>query len=746
MAVGASAIHKKTVLTIADNSSLLLAAYDVSGRLHLYRIETKWSAPPPPVKQGQPLKPFEKPELIASEICTEDICYPINTVGNGNLDDTATFQIRIPAQLTHLNFLPKTPESDDGSLPTIQAIFSTPPATPSFDHAQPHQDPYSILVRWEVHRTQKNQLHPSLDQVTSKKKSVGSIPARDELSLKRLDDTVLRHDTVILAFHPYWYNMILAYCYSDGSIEFRKRATMEVLGPDFNTETLTSIFQTGFAFPQHEPSLHVALSPNYCIAAGMQQDGTIKLRPIEYTYGSLSVDDGDPKHSAALASLVLQCASGTNQYSSTDDIFAIMGELSEKKKDEFLTTMFQGLHVTLDCTGEEALTGNSLLLLGRSPFFVRTLSAAHLLGLQGTLKRSISSKVAWMVLNIKSMTQFITTIMRMHNPIETSIVRPEMVPQSLGFIRWMVSFMVYVVDELFTVGRELQKLAPNPLNRATIEETITTLNKPAILVLLSSFARIMMKTWPNFLTWVQKTASRIGPRQVNNLEMIKLYAPLQQVLYEMPFRWSQFESLLTDTHNLVRRTYHRANLSETQRNLAERELLLGRCPDVLIPVAKHLLTDALFGEQSASSSDATNKDAKPGLADKINVASVHFFDTTWLGLTDSRAARAWHATHVVDVVQKMILRGKGAQKHPPPSRILGATRLGFKNMNPALDVEERVRTGRDRLRKCTRCASYMDDVRVGVSGYLANHAQMIMGAGRHCVCGNSWGLVEGPFV
>jgi mediator of RNA polymerase II transcription subunit 16 len=713
----------------------LLAAYDVSGRLHLYRVEAKWNLQPP--KPGQPLKHFEKPELIISEICTEDACYPTSAIRNGNLDDATASKIRISAQLTHLNFLPKTPDKDDKSLPTIQAIFSTPPAMPSFDQTQPHQDPCSILVRWEVNRTQQNQLHPSLDQVTSKKKSVGSVPARDELTLKRLPDMALH--SVVLAFHPFWYNMILAYCYSDGTIEFRKRATMDVLGPDYSTDTLTSIFQTGFAFPQLEPSLHVALSPNYCLAACMQQDGTIKLRPIEYTYGSLSTDDDDPKHSAALAALVLHCASGTNQYSSTDDIFAIMGDLSDKGKEEFLTVMFQGLNVNLDCSSDDTLAGNALMLLGRSPFFVKTLSAANLLGLQGTIQHSVPSKVAWIILNIKNITQLLTTITRMHHqPFEKTIVRPEVVAQLLGICRWIVSFMAYMVDELFALGFELQKRPPNTLNRVAIEETIISLNKPAILVLLSSFPRMMMKTWASALSWAFATASRMI-NQAPNIDMRRLYAPLHQALFEMPFAWSHFETLLTDTHALVRKSYQRSNLSEAQRNIAERELILGRCPDVLVPAAKHLLTDALFGEKGPG--------GQVCLADKVDVANLMFFDTTWLGFTDSKAAAAWHRTHIVDVVQKMIIRGTGIQKHPPPSVIYGAsTRPGAKSTNPAMDDDERQRPGKDRLRRCTRCASYMEDVHPGMSGYVTSHTSWVIGVGRHCVCNNTWSLVEGPFV
>jgi mediator of RNA polymerase II transcription subunit 16 len=716
----------------ADKTSLLLAAYDVSGRLHLYKIEPKWDVKIP--KAGQPPKHIEKPELIVSEICTEEICCPTGAMPTGNLDTAPSSNIMLSAQLTHLNFLPKTPEQDDGTLPTVQAIFCTPAAVQPFAQTQPHQEACSIIVRWEVQRTQQNQLHSSLDLVTSKKKSVSSVAPREELSLKRLPDLLLH--SVVLTFQPFWYNMLLAYCYSDGTIEFRKRSTMEILGPDENNETLTSIFQAGFSFPQLEPSLHVALSPNYCLAACMQQDGTIKLRSMEYTYGSLSADDGDPKHSAALAALVLHCASGTNQYSSTDDIFAVMGDLSEKSKDEFLTVMFQGLNANLDCSSDESLSGNVLMLLGRSPFFAKTLSAVNLLGLKGAIERTVPSKVAWIILNIKFITQLITTITRLHGqPLDKSLVRPDMVPQLLGIVRWIVSFMTYMVDELFAVGYELQGLSTSPLNKAAIADTVAALNKPAILVLLCSFPRMMMRSWSGSLTWAFNTASRMSV-QGPTVEMRRLYAPLHHALAEMPFDWRVFDTLLAETHALVRQTYQRLNLNEEQRNAAERELIRGKFPDALVPAAKWLLTDALFEKMQSG----------PPLADKVDVAKIVFFDTTWLGLTDSRSARRWHATHVVDVVQKMVIRGAGAQRLPVP----GAKRQsvgpdGVKKEGGVLDAGAGGKREKDRLRRCTRCASWMEDVYVGMPGYTSQTAGWVVNVGRHCVCGNAWSLVEGPF-
>lgn len=662
----------------------------------------------------------------------EDDCFPTSsTVVNGDLSNGAESKIRIPAQLTHLSFLPKTPEQHDGTLPTIQAIFSTPPNIISLDQAQAQQNPFSIMVRWEVHHTQQNQLHSSLDKVTSKKKSVSSVPAREVFLMKKLPDIVMH--SVVLAFYPLWYNMILAFCYSDGTIEFRKRSTMDIMGPDYNTETVTSLPQAGFAFSTFEPSLHVALSPNHCMAATMQQDGSIRLRSIEYTYGSLSVDEDDSKHSAALAALVLQSSSAANQYFSSDDIFSIMGSLSEKRKSDFIYLLFQGLNVNIDC-GIDDNTNNHLMLLGRSPFFVKTLSAAHLLGLNGAIQRSVPSKVAWIILNIKYITQILTTIARMHGQIDKNPLRPEVVPQFVGICRWIMHFMVYMIDELLALGFALRDIPQATLNRETLEAKIAELNKPAVLILLSSFPRMMMKLWAQPLAWVIRAAVQFTTSSPT-IEVRKIYAPLHQALTELPFDWRLFETLISEAQMLVRQSYKRMNLNEAQRNRVERELILGRCPDVLLPAARRLLTDTLFKEDQPNGA----------LADKLDPAKIMFFDTTWLGFTDSKVATEWHDTHVVDVCQKMIIRGTGAQSHPtstsaPNNTNTSRNRSDSAGTTTGDDTSKRGR--KEKLRRCVRCGAYMEDVTQGMPGYANHHVSWLMGVAKHCVCGNSWMLAE----
>jgi mediator of RNA polymerase II transcription subunit 16 len=716
-----------------NDASLLLAAYDVAERLHLYRVEITWNVPQEErnANRNANAGPFDKPSLHVSLLSIEDDCNPIGLI-SGDLSNGTEQRSAAAAQLTHFNFLPATPEEDDGSVPTIQTVFCRPPNIASFDQMQAPENPYSVVVRWEVHHVQQSQLHPSLDHVTSKKKSVSSIASKNSFKLRRQPDFALH--SVLLAIYPLWYNMLMAFVYSDGSIDFKKRSTMETLMSDGNTDTMTSLPQAGFAFPQAEPSLHVALSPSHCIAVYMQQDGTIKLRPMEYQHGTLSSDEEDPRNSAALAALVLQSSSAANQYFSSDDIFSIVGPLTEKRTIDFIDLLFDGLQVNIDC-GIDDMNNQHFVLLGRSPFFVKTLSAMNLLGLRSSTDRSFTSKIAWTVLNIKYVTQILTTITRMHGNIDKNSLRPEVVPQFIGICRWIMHFMAYFLDELFSIGRAVQDIPSQSLTREVLQEKMFSLNKPAVLILLSAFPRAMMKLWQQPISWVKKSAETFagasGPGQPQAIppDMRKLYTPLHSAVNEVPFDWRWFDTLVQDTHNHVRQAYKRANLTDTQRNHFERELMLGRIPEILVPIAKRLVTDTLWNEKSGNGC----------LADKLDMGRLMFFDTTWLGFQESKRATEWHDTHVVDVCQKMIIRGTGTQSHPSPSNSAQQMR-GRSDSIQSTNGETGQMKKKNQLRRCTRCGAYMEDVMQGIPGYTQHHASWLMGIAKHCVCGNSWML------
>jgi mediator of RNA polymerase II transcription subunit 16 len=127
-----------------NDGSLLLAVHDVGRRLHLYRVEVTWNVPTE--KRNANAGPFDKPGLSVTLISIEDDCSPANLINSDLSDGTESAGV-VAAQLTHLNFLPTTPELDDGLLPTVQAVFCHPPNLISIDQLQPQEPPHSVIVR-----------------------------------------------------------------------------------------------------------------------------------------------------------------------------------------------------------------------------------------------------------------------------------------------------------------------------------------------------------------------------------------------------------------------------------------------------------------------------------------------------------------------------------------------------------------------------------------------------------------------
>ncbi|KAF2496127.1 hypothetical protein BU16DRAFT_508940 [Lophium mytilinum] len=695
-----------------NDNTLLLVAHNVIGHLHTYRVRINWKVP-----QGLNPQQISKlplnPTLKVTSLLVEDRCYPESSTGiAGDMTTGPTQQIQIPGQLTHLSFLPTTPEPGSAGFPTVLAIFShCPSPISSLDQTQPPQSSFSIVARWELHQPQSHHLHPTIDQVSSKRKTVGGVPPRQTFRLKRLPDFMT--GSLVLSSFPIFFNTTLAFCQSDGTIEFRQRSTLNVVIPDYSTNRVSSLSQAGFAFSNLDPSLHIALSANHCMAVAMQSDGEYKLKSMEYTFGPLKSIEDDPKNHAAIAALVLQHTAAANQYFTSDDIFALVDpDITDATSRAFVSQAFRALSVNLDCNQEDA--NNALSLMNRSTQFVKCLSAQAYFGSSNSstgIQRNLPSKLAWAVLNIRYTTQIMTMMMRMHGAIDKNPPRPDIAASLLGLCRWMMNMMVWMIDELMTLGQTLRR-HPNYNNgaydRALLQSHLTARAAPSLILLLSSFTRMMLKNWQQPLAWISRFAGGLA-QNAPTPEMRATYMPLQVAFAECPFDWRFFETLVREAIAQVAACYKRAGLSDAQRGAVEKELMMGVVPEVLMPAARRLVGGALFDQHM--------------LLDRIDPARVMFHDIRWLGLNPSNRTREWQREHVVDVCQKFVLKPK-------------EMRLQAKGVDGA---------EQQRWRRCTRCGALMEDV-------TPNHGRdsvdrpptWIVSIAKHCVCQGGWMLVGWP--
>ena len=107
--------------------------------------------------------------------------------------------------------------------------------------------------------------------------------------LKRLDD--VHSERVLIHIQQLGLGSILALAYSDGSIDFRDRVTLQCL-PDDESEAISSLGQSGFAYSNTQSCLHVALSPNYCakVSFGAEHEPKLELMRSVRNNGSYPED------------------------------------------------------------------------------------------------------------------------------------------------------------------------------------------------------------------------------------------------------------------------------------------------------------------------------------------------------------------------------------------------------------------------------------------------------------------------
>ncbi|KAF2145598.1 uncharacterized protein K452DRAFT_264768 [Aplosporella prunicola CBS 121167] len=633
-----------------QENSLLLVAHSESGTLHVFRVKINWNIPP----NRQRIDPPPTPILEVTALKSEENCLPLSTgfdAGGGSLEPN--HRLSQPAQLTHLMFVPTGPEPGPHtgiSHPTVMAVFCHTPAaaTSLMDQAQQSQQPFSILARWELRET-RNSLHPAFEQLTAKKRSSNTGGQRQSLEFQRQPDIVM--NSVTLGIWSLDFHTKFAIFQSNGTTEFRDRYTMERMVADFNEEKVSSLIQAGFDFSKHEPALHLALSPSACIAALVQHDGTITLKNMEYGLGPLTSKENDPKISAAMSALVLQYSSASLQYSSTDDLFAIMPpDIDLDLARAFLIGTHYSTNVTADYTAEE-LPQKTLQQIFSNSLLRGSLSAQNLIGTGTDGKRNLSAKLAWIALNLRLTSWNLAMAVR---------TKPEALSQEAakaitGPVKWTTDVMVYILDELIELSKRCKG---HEGDREFIQQKLQEMNSPAIFLLLCSYPRALFRVSRGPLQALL-SASQMQVRFAPTVLHRATFNALLATVINSPVQPPPMAFMVQETDQAVRKVYAATQLSIEQRKAIEREMLIkAEIPGLLMPVVTGLLTTVV-----------------DKVLDMVNPANVMFHDLRWLCLHEDGRSIRWAQENTVDVLRKAVLSEKEGKR-----------------------------------RRCTRCGNIMEDL------------------------------------
>lgn len=654
------------------DSSLLIATHNVSRRIRVHRVEIDWT----------------RQAFIINHMSTIAEC----SLTNNETDEISmTSTLPYPEdQLYHLELLPPGPDSrnKETSAPLLLAFFRI--SSDQADHLPVGNSMSTSIVRWELDSC-KPSLHSSFSQLASKKSA--AIDLQSEVTLTKMPSVIVHR--AIVAVQQLNLGTTLVFCTSDGGVEFRNRTTLDSLPRDDTLAQASSIAQVGLGFLDSSPCQHVALSPNACAIVTFDDSDAATLRlmqmPQVYPHGSLDRDVVEAVAEAFVIQFAISCSGYGNYH---DDISAAMQLFQDHhlkgvdplQTSDFINPFLRDVHsisqLNIDFSGDiktEIYLKNST--------HQKTLSMQHSLGYWGdACHRSLSSKIAVAILQLRWAALACAMGLKPAPPGatlsgEAEVKRTESVRSFFGIISWTLSFMNFIIDELFTLAAAIDENSDVP-NMSSDEDAVTAkileLNTPALALVFISQSRLLFKYIFRFFRGLALEITQQRSQDPTWRELGNMFSKSPVPLY-------QFEMVLADVDKSIRSIYDSGDVSEADRKEIEKSMLItGFVGPRLWPAVESILTNTI-----------------KNLREEINVAELYFHDISWLGLSDDKASSQWKKKNQLDIIRKVVIPG-------------GA-----------------------RVRQCTRCCSVMEDIAPprGTASWLAN-------MWRSCVCGNWWMNME----
>lgn len=137
-----------------------------------------------------------------------------------------------------------------------------------------------------------------------------------------------------------------------------------------------------------------------------------------------------------------------------------------------------------------------------------------------------------------------------------------------------------------------------------------------------------------------------------------------------PVPVSLFDRLIKSIDQSVKQIYSSPNISETDRGMIEKRMLItGEIPQVLVPATVQLFGKTIpslmtmeEGKEDKGGDEGGKMDG--GGKKGMDPAKAYFADYSWLGLCDDRRTMSFERDHIVDVMRKIIIpRHRHAHSH-----------------------------------------------------------------------------------
>ncbi|KAF3348908.1 GYF domain-containing protein mpd2 [Verticillium dahliae VDG2] len=527
----------------SDKNHMYVALATASRQLRLVRVSISWGPPQPDNKlppSGQPLNPTMTAKHLAIS------SWMPNGQSGNPIDASMT-------QISHIELLPSQLDNTGHNwVPmSVLVVRSYLPTTNS-----PFQEMQSVIDRWEVGHEPSPALHPAFEQMGSRRNSSAGGNDKDPNRLKRLDPVFI--NKVIVGMQTIHFGKAVCIAFSDGSVEYRDRFTMQETYNELSLDRVMTLNQVGFTFSEGTPCLQVAFSPTNCSVAQIQDDGQVKWNGLHYPLGDIGNSNQDVRCSHR----------GSHSSGFCCDILPAFTR-------DWVNELVRMLKVPVDYSEEahhEALVRNSSLQL--------CFSILNHLGFNGEFNpRSSSGKFAFLSLNIRNVVILITiasntpTNMREKlNPLDEH----EVIDALCGCAQWSVDLLAYLADSLFALldDPKFTELL-QPRNYSEISNYLRSRSDPSLQLLLCSATRGFLSAVCRRLTHLDQISHRAiefydrraamqnatdpsGQSKVATIALNKSYQRMQHIISNSHIKVQDFDPLLTTLTSDIRSTYQTA--------------------------------------------------------------------------------------------------------------------------------------------------------------------------------------------
>ncbi|KAK7969623.1 mediator of RNA polymerase II transcription subunit 16 [Apiospora saccharicola] len=736
---------------------MFVALATSSKQLQLVQMQLDWGIPATGNKGVPPGNLQLNPTLKTRHVVVS------NWLPGGNnetpLDSSMT-------QLSHIKLLPSA--YDQGTKNVFPLIVLTvrsfvPPTDSPYS-----QEVQSIIDRWEVAFDQPQTLHPSFEQLGSRRNSVGAVPPVRPPELNIVTLSVLTYsqtgprmkrlvpivvNKIVTGIHMVRMGTIITFTYQDGSTEYRDRGTLAETWNSFNLDRITSVHEAGFTQSGEPTCLQTVISPTHFSVVQLCEDGKVKWHPIRYNMTDPSAMS-DAQQQAVVAALTMSTAQAATTQSNIDDILAVARYFvgREKFAEQWVTEMCRLMRISVDYSEEahhDSLVRNNLLQL--------CLSTMNNLGWNGEYQpRNFRGKLSMFALHLRNIVILITIASNGSIQLKNNtspLDEPEVVDALAGCCKWSIDLLCWLADSLFNLLDDAKFLSflESRQNFGDMTAYLLSKNEVALHMMLSSAIRGLLSAVCRRMAVLQgisqraltyyETRNASGSKDPNAPPGTKSNAPpaALHLAYQKMYRYTnaslinvaEFDKLLTTLGADIRKQY-----SESFAELAKRAAASAQQPsnpqatnapkfnpgeEAVKRAQTHCeLTLLLGGSPPPPFLNVVNKFFKTDLKEfrtHTDPGKLFFADYGILEVDDDPRALA-------------VRRQKGARVDLFKRVEIYRTKGGSRSSMGGSGGEQA------QWRRCVRCASVMEDVPTNKPGIT-----FVLSQQRNCSCGARFALL-----